>query len=286
ATRLIRSMAGSKDTDADLPILAMTANIFEEDRQACMEAGMNDFVAKPFDLENLFSTILKWLPQREVAALAMPPSAPPARDAAEDTDVREQLAAVEGMDAQTGLRNMRGDVAGYLRLLRQFDTAHGDDMQKLGEQLAKGEADAARRLAHTVKGAAGTLGLKTLQEAARALEENLRSQDGKGDADEVSRLMDALNAAQNNFHEALIPIIGQATPMQEVKPDPVAAQQVLARLILLLEKDDTAANALFLQSEALLKSTYGATSAQLGQQLEAFDYPAALTTIQTLCIAN
>jgi len=58
ATRLIRSMP---DKDA-LPILAMTANVFEEDRRQCLEAGMNDFVAKPINLKDLFETISKWLP--------------------------------------------------------------------------------------------------------------------------------------------------------------------------------------------------------------------------------
>ncbi|MDX2433380.1 MAG: response regulator [Desulfobacterales bacterium] len=46
-----------------LPILAMTANVFDGDRKACLEAGMNDFVTKPIDLENLFSTLAKWLPR-------------------------------------------------------------------------------------------------------------------------------------------------------------------------------------------------------------------------------
>jgi len=62
ATRLIRAMAG-KET---IPILAMTANVFEEDRQACLEAGMNDFVGKPVEPENLFATVAKWLGPTEL----------------------------------------------------------------------------------------------------------------------------------------------------------------------------------------------------------------------------
>ena len=64
ATQIIRSTAGNKD----LPILAMTANVFAADRQACMDAGMNDFVTKPIDLGNLLSAIAKWLPEQEQIA--------------------------------------------------------------------------------------------------------------------------------------------------------------------------------------------------------------------------
>ncbi len=60
ATRQIRSLEGCED----LPILAMTANIFAEDRQACLEAGMNDFVAKPVEPKTLFSSIVRWLQKR------------------------------------------------------------------------------------------------------------------------------------------------------------------------------------------------------------------------------
>ena len=61
ATRVIRSTA----SNGDLPILTMTANVFAEDRQACIEAGMNDFVAKPVVPDDLFATVIKWLPKRE-----------------------------------------------------------------------------------------------------------------------------------------------------------------------------------------------------------------------------
>jgi CheY-like chemotaxis protein len=54
-------MAGKES----LPILAMTANVFEEDRKECREAGMNDFVAKPINLVNLFGTLVKWLPGQQ-----------------------------------------------------------------------------------------------------------------------------------------------------------------------------------------------------------------------------
>ena len=127
ATQVIRTMDGK----AELPILAMTASVFEEDRQACQEAGMNDFVTKPVDPDNLYSTLIKWLPKRKDSAVLKSPTLPPDPVAADDQALVEQLPAIEGLDVQAGLRNMHGDAAGYLRLLRQLDTAHGDDMRKL-----------------------------------------------------------------------------------------------------------------------------------------------------------
>jgi CheY-like chemotaxis protein len=57
ATRAIRQLPNHAFT----PIVAMTANAFDEDREHCLDAGMNDHIGKPFDPERLFETLLKWL---------------------------------------------------------------------------------------------------------------------------------------------------------------------------------------------------------------------------------
>jgi hypothetical protein len=60
ATRMIRALPAYADT----PILAMTANAFDEDRQICLDAGMDDHIGKPVDPDKLYETLLKWLEKR------------------------------------------------------------------------------------------------------------------------------------------------------------------------------------------------------------------------------
>ncbi len=58
AARRIRALPGR----GAVPIIAMTANAYAEDREQCLAAGMNDFIAKPFEPETLFATVLRWMP--------------------------------------------------------------------------------------------------------------------------------------------------------------------------------------------------------------------------------
>ncbi|MFU8889490.1 MAG: PAS domain S-box protein, partial [Trueperaceae bacterium] len=175
ATREIRRLPGY---DA-VPILAMTANVFEEDRQACFAAGMDDFVAKPVDPSALRAVLATWLrrradaprsPRRRAPALA-PVSVDAAQSAAPQLPVD---LVVEGLDAEAGLRATGGDAPRYLDLLGRFLTAHAADARHLVAALSAGDVEAARQRVHALKGVAGTLGATALQSAAADLESAVR----------------------------------------------------------------------------------------------------------------
>ncbi len=197
ATRKIRSMAGKKD----IPILAMTANTSAEDIRACLEAGMHDVVSKPVNPENLFSMINKWLPEpgQPVSKETISPEVLPGAETADDAALQTQIEAIEGLDASTGLNNMSSDVQAYLRLLRQFAVTFMDDLKRLQVSLVRGENTRASRVAHTLKGAAGMLGLMRVQELAVALEGELLNQDNK----EATTLLEALTTELKKLQYAL-----------------------------------------------------------------------------------
>ncbi|MBK1718165.1 hybrid sensor histidine kinase/response regulator [Thiocystis violacea] len=166
ATRRIRALPGWRS----LPILAMTANAFTEDRQACEAAGMNDFITKPIDIEQLYATLLKWLPCENPASIE--PGDRACRVTA--TACREQLARIEGLDLPVALRLLGGKDEMLARFLCLLVDHHGMDVARIRDSLAAGDSASARRLVHGLKGAVGNLGARRAQAAAEALEHLLR----------------------------------------------------------------------------------------------------------------
>jgi two-component system sensor histidine kinase/response regulator len=160
ATRAIRNLPGR----AQLPILAMTANAFTEDRVACLAAGMNDFISKPVDPNVLYSCLLKWLP---IGGAAAPASA---------AGWLERLAKVQGVDLARGLAVVSGAADKYHHLLETFARVHGGDPDALRRAAAEDDRVRLGDRIHALKSSAGNLGALGVENAATELEHALRQQ--------------------------------------------------------------------------------------------------------------
>jgi two-component system sensor histidine kinase/response regulator len=168
ATREIRAMPGM----AHLPIIAMTANAMQRDRDRCMDAGMNDFVSKPIDPEALVAMLRKWL--ESDAPAQQPQARRPAALTPEETC--EALAQVPGLDVQTGLRRMMGKKPLYLAMLKRYVQSQRECPQQLWRAVEQADWATAERIVHTAKGLAGNIGADELARSAQSLEEALRAQ--------------------------------------------------------------------------------------------------------------
>ncbi len=181
ATRAIRSLPGREA----VPIVAMTANAFDEDRRLCLDAGMNDFVAKPIQPEVLHAVLSRWL------SAAVPP---------EGADFRRRLEAVPGLDVGSGLRVVQGKLGTYRRLLDMFVQHHADDGLRLRGCLDADDLVQAQQLAHALKGVAGNLGAMAVYRAAEALCTAIRQREDRA---VIDGHCDALVAALQPLLEAL-----------------------------------------------------------------------------------
>ena len=143
-----------------VPVVAMTANALPGDREAYLAAGMDDVVTKPIEPAELWRALQAWLPERDDAA---PPGhvggvrAAPSPGADADALLPRHVA---GLDVDRGLRFTRGRADLYLDFLRRFLDDQRGVPARIADALARGEAPAAERAAHTLRGLAACLGCR------------------------------------------------------------------------------------------------------------------------------
>ncbi|HZX32657.1 MAG TPA: response regulator [Rhodocyclaceae bacterium] len=272
ATRIIRTLPGYADT----PILALTANAFDEDREQCLRAGMTDHVSKPVNAEVLFEKLLHWLPRhslpREVAAV--PTTAAPS--AGED-DRMARLAGVPGLDARAGLQSLNLSTDTYLRLLRLFADNHAGDAARLRTQLDAREPAEACRIAHSLKGAAASLGLTAISGTAAAIEAVLR--EGKSEAG-FAHLLDRLEEQVRSASSALLEIVGGQEDGPESGGDGWDAEAALADLEAALARDDIESGDIYRLHAAPLRQLLGDSGPELGRLIGNYSYADALRLLQ------
>jgi two-component system sensor histidine kinase/response regulator len=273
ATRNSRALPGW----ANIPILAMTANAFFEDRNACLNAGMNDHVPKPVDPEVLFAALLKWLPEQPVAALAVSQAIASQTPGQIAQPAKPQSTNIPGLDIELGLKSVRGRMESYLRLLGNFAQNHDADFQKIRDCLQSGDHTEARRLAHSLKGASGALGAHAVQHAAALLEMAIKE---SHPAAEIAVLIEDASA----FYERLQLDIAKLKPesskaTDETGLDASAVQAIISNMRLQLINSDFSAVQTLANHPDLFGKLLGDKQKQFANCLSSFDFEIALALL-------
>jgi signal transduction histidine kinase/CheY-like chemotaxis protein len=230
ATRAIRSNPQLHG----LPIIAMTANVMAHDIEQCVDAGMNDHVAKPIDPDALFAALLRWIRPLNAESLSQEAapaiSSQPAPLTASDSDPLE----IPGVDTKSALRRTGGNRKRYESLLRRFAEPSAGAVVEIRAALAAGDTSTAARAAHSLKGAAANLGAGALAEFAAKAETAVTT--GQG-------FDEALHSLAISY-EAVARAINSALPAEQfvaaaaAPTDLATVVEPLTRLKILLKNDD------------------------------------------------
>lgn len=268
ATRRIRQIPAM----AGLPVVALTAGAFKRQQEAALDAGMDAFVAKPFEVDELVDVIIRLTPARPQQATPPEPSVEEAEDVLAAVD--EEGADPQLLDVQRGLAYWR-EAAPYRKYLTQFGRNYQHATQEISEHLSRGEPDAAASYVHKMRGAAGSLALPTVAFICAEIETALH---GSGD---VSDLLSSLQLALRETLADIAGYVGAANPDDaapshgsELPAERVPLlRQSLQQLLRSLDSDDAA------QIETALPALHGLIPAERLRELQRcvdeFDFRAA-----------
>lgn len=228
ATRQIRA----NPELADLPVLALTAGVMSEERQRCVDSGMSDYIAKPIDVEQLFSVMARWIKPIVSADIGL--------EAVSETESTLLLPAVEGLELQQALKRLAGSTALLQKHITNFPLRYGASAKEITQALQQQDSERARRLAHTLKGVSATIGANALSQQVAEIEAAIAAGKLKHDAAELPQLQQALTTLcgaiesqygvrQEEVHEPAVTSTLSAKEMETV----VAALEQLQQALLI-----------------------------------------------------
>jgi two-component system sensor histidine kinase/response regulator len=262
ATRQIRRLPDW----GDIPIIAMTANVFADDRNNCIAAGMNGHVAKPVNPATLMAELAKWLPTGKLGepAFSVSESANESTNTpVSDDEMLKGLNGIPGLETAVGLLAVRGRISSYNRLLGKLASNHTNDFSSIRQLIASGNYADARRLAHSLKGAAGTLGAVAVQQQAAALETAIQA------LRPISELTILINQAEQSYQDlaARIAVLHGTAP---------ANPQLVLELRRHLQAGDMDVQKLLNQQAGEIRMLLGDSYHQFKQLISNFDFESAL----------
>ncbi|MBB3267187.1 signal transduction histidine kinase/CheY-like chemotaxis protein [Azospirillum sp. OGB3] len=263
-----------------LPIIAMTAHALEEERRRCLDAGMDDHIAKPVEPHRLVAVLNRWLkPFGRREAL------PVAKGAEMDAVLPDDL---EGFDLAPALARMNGRARTLRRAILDFLDRYGDAPVRLEHLRSARDGPALERFAHGLRGSAGTVGAMAASEAAAALE--LAAREERWDT--IPGLVADLSAALGPALASAETLRSVEAPMEGAPDVPLAPlvgeglDEALRALEEALRSGSLSAAARFDALRGLLAGRgHDEAVDKVGRAVEALEFAAACAALERLTAA-
>jgi signal transduction histidine kinase/CheY-like chemotaxis protein len=271
ATKIIREQAKYKD----LAIIAMTANAMAGDRERVIDAGMNDHIAKPINVNDMFATMSKWISSKN-------PITSPLNTDETDSINGVNLPDIAQLNIDVGLNSTQGNQALYQKLLVKFYISNSTFSQSFSQALSADDQSTALRLAHTLKGVAGTIGAQQLQSVAGTLENACENKATKAELmllqEQVEIALEPILQGLSNF-DPNDTIVNDKTQTLDL----VALKIILIKLRNLIEEDDAEATFIIHELNALPGiAQHSHTLRKLTNAIDSYDFDEGLERLAEL----
>ena len=200
ATKKIRQIPGKA---AKVPIIALTADAMSGIKNIALEAGMNGYITKPIDPNEVFKILIEWIPVKQMPSV--------------DADYLENKIIADddfpnlaNIDTRTGIKRVAGNKNLYSRILRRFRDENKNLVDQIEDALLKKNLDEVVDLVHALKGSAGNIGAQKLYKVTTSLSAELKSQDYNSDkirkliillASELKQVLDVITNADLHVEE-------------------------------------------------------------------------------------
>jgi two-component system sensor histidine kinase/response regulator len=253
-----------------LPIVAMTANAMLQDREKCLQAGMNDFISKPIDPEELFRTLLQWIRPK----LQELPSTIDTQKSQLNAHTIESLPLIDGLNVSLGLKRVLGKTTLYFNLLRHYVSNQEKIPQEIEVALDTGDIETAERLAHTAKNVNGNIGASELENLAGEIEHLLRENTS---IEVIGPKIDHFKNKQQSLIADLRAAISTIKKSEPIKDGEQSTEVIIEQLKDFLLDDDSAALTYFEENSALISRSFSIkVFSKIEIAIKQFDFEKAL----------
>ncbi len=257
----------------------MTASATSSERERCIQCGMNDHIGKPIDVQQLFSTLARWITPKERHA--------PAEQADQTVPfaaLENQLPPIEGLDLELAVQRLSGNRALVHKLVQRFAQTQRQTAQAMQQALHVADWQTLADLAHNTKGLAGNIGASALHQLCHDVESAARQSDAESLPASTQALEECLAALLNRIDLALQTSDAPATPTPDT-PDRATLQTAMQTLAALLADDDPGAAQHAASVVAGLRLLGAqAAAARLDELIASYDFEAALPALQEVAV--
>ena len=277
ATRAIRRDPGYEL----LPIIAMTANAMAGDREKALESGMNDYVTKPIDPDNLYRALQKWITPKKSRKKSKGSS-----KLQKEKKNQIDFSLLSGIDVNDGLKRVADNEKLYYKILIQFKDSNSNFIDEFYNLIESNKIEDAVRMGHTLKGVAGNIGAKNLQDAAKSLEEDVKSNKPttanlKKVTNSVKKELTLVLKSIKKFEKS-IKTVKKDDPVKHIEDKKEIIKIVLELKSQLEENNVSASESLDSLNNAIGSSVKKETIIKLGKAVSEYDFDKARKIVNVI----